>query len=88
MAWDSMCGLLSLLSDDEHDPQPQLVQTNQQGPRSEECSTATGSPRNFYKEYLCVYVFIEYDHIITYSIYYIHTYIWIHTRKYTRTHTE
>lgn len=45
-------------------------------------------PQETSTDYLCVYVFIEYDHIITYSIYYIHTYIWIHTQKCTYVHAH
>ena len=43
---------------------------------------------SIYNFVICVYVFIEYDHIITYNIYYIHTYIWTHTHKCTYTHAH
>lgn len=69
-------------------PQPQLVQDKQQNQEARSPELQQEAPGTSTKEHLCVYVFIEYDHIITYNIYYIHTYIWTHTHKCTYTHAH
>lgn len=69
-------------------PNPSQSRINSRVQEARRPELQHGAPGNSTKEYLCVYVFIEYDHIITYNIYYIHTYIWTHTRKCAHTHTH
>lgn len=75
-------------------PSPSSSRKNSRVQEAKSPELQHGAPGKSTKEYLCVYVFIEYDHIITYNIYYIHTYIWTHTHKcmrtraYTHTYTQ
>lgn len=71
-------------------PNPSSSRINSRIQKARSPELQQEAPGTSTKEYLCVYVFIEYDHIITYSIYYIHTYVWTHTHKctYTHAHTE